>query len=58
MGAVAAAGYGTFFKGWAFRTGRMICAIWLIGKVKDVLGPMMYPNKCCLAIMCALLRDF
>ena len=33
-----------FFKGWAFRTSRMICAIWLIGQCKDRLGPLFYPH--------------
>ena len=37
-------GYGQFFKGWGFRTTRMICAIWLIGRVKNTLGPLLFPH--------------
>ena len=37
-------GTGQFFKGWSFRTVRMICAIWLIGKVKNTLGPVLFPH--------------
>ena len=37
-------GYGQFFKGWGFRTTRMICAIWLIGRVKNTLGPLIFPH--------------
>ena len=40
----AQGGVGMFFKGWAIRTGRMICAIWLIGQCKDQLGPIFYPQ--------------
>ena len=42
---LAAEGFGTFFKGWSIRTGRMICAIWLIGQVKDFLSPLLFPQK-------------
>jgi len=37
-------GYANFLKGWSLRTGRMICAIFLIGQVKNRLGPLMYPH--------------
>jgi len=40
----AQGGYGAFFKGWAIRTSRMICAIFLIGQCKDQLGPIFYPH--------------
>jgi hypothetical protein len=42
---LAAEGPATFFKGWSFRTTRMICAIWLIGQCKDRLGPILFPQK-------------
>lgn len=41
---IAEGGYGNFLKGWSLRTGRMICAIFLIGQVKNRLGPLMYPH--------------
>jgi len=37
-------GIGRFFNGWAFRTSRMICAIWLIGQCKNVFGPLLFPE--------------
>ena len=30
--------------GWTFRTSRMICAIWLIGQCKELLGPLLFPQ--------------
>jgi len=36
-------GIGRFFNGWAFRTSRMICAIWLIGQCKNVFAPLLFP---------------
>jgi len=41
---MAQGGVGAFFKGWGFRTTRMICAIWLIGKVRDVVGGTLFPH--------------
>ena len=38
-------GYGRFFNGWAFRTTRMICAIWLIGQCKNLFGPFLFPHS-------------
>ena len=40
----AAEGYGAFFKGWSFRTTRMICAIWIIGQCKNVFAPLLFPK--------------
>ena len=40
---MAEGGYGFFFRGWSFRTTRMICAIWLIGQVKNLIGPILFP---------------
>ena len=37
-------GPGRFFSGWAFRTSRMICAIWLIGQCKNIFGPLLFPS--------------
>lgn len=41
---LAVSGYGSFLKGWSLRTGRMICAIFLIGQVKNRVGPLLYPH--------------
>lgn len=41
---LAERGYGHFLKGWSLRTGRMICAIFLIGQVKNRIGPLLYPH--------------
>ena len=37
-------GVARFFKGWSWRTGRMICAIWIMGQCKDRLAPLFYPH--------------
>ena len=33
-----------FFRGWSWRTTRMICAIWLLGQCKAQLGPVLFPS--------------
>eukprot|EP00729_Bicosta_minor_P006017 gene6017-7995_t len=40
----AEGGLGAFFKGWHWRTGRMICAIFIMGQCKDVLSPLFFPH--------------
>ena len=37
-------GTGRFFTGWSWRTGRMICAIFVMGQCKDRLAPFFYPH--------------
>ncbi len=37
-------GIGRFFTGWSWRTGRMICAIFVMGQCKDRLAPLFYPH--------------
>ena len=37
-------GVGRFFTGWSWRTGRMICAIFVMGQCKDRLAPLFYPH--------------
>lgn len=37
-------GVGRFFSGWSWRTGRMICAIFIMGQCKDRLAPIFYPH--------------
>merc|ERR1712167_489766 len=37
-------GMGRFFNGWSWRTGRMICAIFIFGECKTRLAPIMYPK--------------
>mmetsp|Transcript_13436 Transcript_13436/g.39633 ORF Transcript_13436/g.39633 Transcript_13436/m.39633 type:complete len:272 (-) Transcript_13436:424-1239(-) len=34
-----------FFSGWAWRTGRMICAVGIMTECKERLGPLLFPNK-------------
>ena len=41
---LAEAGPLRFFNGWAFRTTRMICAIWLIGQCKNFFGSRLFPK--------------
>ena len=41
---LAEQGIGRFFNGWAFRTTRMICAIWLIGQCKNLFGYRLFPH--------------
>ena len=37
-------GIGRFFTGWSWRTGRMICSIFVMGQCKDRLAPLFYPH--------------
>lgn len=37
-------GVGAFFRGWAYRTGRMICAVFLLNECKLKLSPIMFPH--------------
>jgi len=37
-------GAGRFFRGWSWRTSRMICAIFLLGQCKTQLGPLLFPS--------------
>jgi len=37
-------GAARFLRGWPWRTGRMILAIFLLGQVKNKLGPMLFPK--------------
>jgi hypothetical protein len=37
-------GVRSFFKGWHWRTGRMICAMFIMGECKDVLSPLFFPQ--------------
>mmetsp|Transcript_6466 Transcript_6466/g.15615 ORF Transcript_6466/g.15615 Transcript_6466/m.15615 type:complete len:113 (+) Transcript_6466:105-443(+) len=37
-------GAGRFFRGWSWRTTRMICAIFLLGQCKTKLGPLLFPK--------------
>lgn len=39
----AEGGTASFFRGFAFRTVRMICAIYLIGRCKDFFAPRLFP---------------
>ena len=38
------AGFKSFFRGWTWRTGRMIGATFIIGKCKKIIGPVMFPS--------------
>lgn len=38
-------GLASFFRGWAWRTGRMILAVGIMTECKERLGPLMFPNK-------------
>ena len=33
-----------FFRGWSWRTGRMICAIFILGRCKEALAPIFFPK--------------
>jgi hypothetical protein len=33
-----------FFSGWHWRTGRMICAVYLLSSCKDIFAPIMFPH--------------
>lgn len=37
-------GAGAFFRGWSWRTGRMIGAVFVMGQCKDILPPLMFPH--------------
>eukprot|EP00667_Euglena_gracilis_P016774 EG_transcript_17596 len=37
------AGAGRFFRGWTWRTGRMICAVFIMNECKVQLAPLMFP---------------
>lgn len=37
-------GFGGFFRGWAWRTGRMMCAIFIMSECKLRLSPIMFPQ--------------
>lgn len=37
-------GFKRFFKGWNWRTGRMICAVFIMGECKNLLSPLMFPQ--------------
>jgi hypothetical protein len=34
-----------FFRGWSWRTSRMIMAIFIMGQCKDILTPILFPYK-------------
>jgi len=34
-----------FFRGWSWRTSRMILAIFVMGQVKDAAAPLLFPAK-------------
>lgn len=40
----AESGLLAFFKGWHWRTGRMICAMFIMGECKDILSPLFFPH--------------
>merc|ERR1711988_325290 len=40
----AEGGVARFFRGWSWRTSRMICAIFLLGQCKTQLGPSIFPK--------------
>lgn len=40
----AEAGAGRFFRGWTWRTGRMICAVFIMNECKVQLAPIMFPH--------------
>ena len=37
-------GIGAFFRGWSYRTGRMICAVFLLNECKLQLSPILFPH--------------
>ena len=37
-------GVSRFFRGFAWRTSRMICAIYIMGQCKDRLSPVLFPH--------------
>jgi hypothetical protein len=41
----AEGGTAAFFRGWSWRTSRMIMAIFIMGQCKDVLSPIFFPYK-------------
>jgi hypothetical protein len=40
----AEGGLGRFFSGWSWRTGRMMCAVFIMGECKTILSPLMFPK--------------
>ena len=40
----AEGGAGRFFTGWGWRTGRMICAVFIMGQCKEILSPLFFPH--------------
>jgi len=38
------AGLSRFFNGWAWRTGRMICAVFIMDECKMRLSPLLFPK--------------
>lgn len=38
------AGAGRFFRGWSWRTGRMICAVFIMNECKVQLAPILFPH--------------
>ena len=43
---MAEGGVAAFYRGGLIRTGRMICAVWIIGQCKDFFGPLLFPGAC------------
>jgi solute carrier family 25 (mitochondrial carnitine/acylcarnitine transporter), member 20/29 len=41
---MAESGVGAFFRGWSWRTGRMICAVFIMGQCKKQLTPILFPD--------------
>jgi hypothetical protein len=42
---VSQGGMSSFFRGWSWRTGRMILAVGIMTECKERLGPLMFPAK-------------
>lgn len=38
-------GIGRFFNGWAWRTSRMICAVFIMNECKLRVSPILFPDK-------------
>lgn len=41
---LAQGGYKRFFDGWSWRTGRMICAVFIMNECKVRLAPLLFPD--------------
>lgn len=37
-------GFKRFYSGWSWRTGRMMCAVYIMGECKTILSPLMFPK--------------